>query len=146
MKNNNTNVTAADKLLVCLILIVVALVSALITSIVMTFIYKDKVIESSEPTIQVEEIQVEDNDEVQDLSLDSSILPQNYILTTTSGSDTRVHKILVNSINYKEDGSYVVETSLGEEIILKDGMGIIHKDNNLIEIFTEYSFTLESTN
>lgn len=146
MKKNNTNVTAADKLLVCLILIVVALVSALVTSIVMTFIYKDKVIESSESTIQVEEIHVEDKDEVQDLALDSSILPQHYILTTTLGSDTRIHKILVNNISYKEDGSYIVETSLGDEIILKYGMGIIRKNNNLIEIFTEYSLTLENTN
>lgn len=146
MKNNNVNVTATDKLLVCLIFMVIAIVSSLVTYIFMTIIYNDKHIELSEPTTQIEEFYTEDNSESQDLAVDSSMLPQHYILTTTSGDDTRIHKILVDNISYKEDGSYVVETSLGEEIILKDGMGIIHKNNNLIEIFTEYSFTLENTN
>lgn len=146
MKNNNVNVTAKDKLLVCLIFMVTAIVSSLVTYIFMTIIYNDKHIESSEHIVQIEEIHRENKDEVKDLAIDSSMLPQHYILTTTSGDDTRVHKILVDNISYKEDGSYVVETSLGEEIILKDGMGIIHKNNNLIEIFTEYSFTLENTN
>lgn len=146
MKNNNVNVTAKDKLLVCLIFMVTAIVSSLVTYIFMTIIYNDKHIELSEPTTQIEEFYTEDNSESQDLAIDSSMLPQHYILTTTSGDDTRVHKILVDNISYKEDGSYIVETSLGEEIILKDGIGIIRKNNNLIEVFTEYSFTLENTN
>jgi hypothetical protein len=146
MKNNNVNVTVTDKLLVCLIFMVVAIVSSLVTYIFMTIIHNDKHIEPSEPIVQTEEIHEEYKDEVEDLSIDSSMLPQHYILTTTSGDDTRIHKILVNNISYKEDSSYVVETSLGEEIVLKDGMGIIRKNNNLIEIFTEYSFTLENTN
>lgn len=146
MANKSSNVTTKDKVLVCLIIIIIALLSSLITSIVMYAIDGIKDSESIKPVTQVEEDYEEDEDKLQDLALDSSILPQHYVLTTISGSDTITHNIFANKITYKEDGSYVVETSSGDNINFRNGICIIHYHNDLIEIFTEYSFTLKNAN
>ena len=146
MKNNNTNVTTADKILVCLIFIIIALVSALITSVVMNIIYNNEITESIESSIQVEDSYTEDKEKAQDLVLDSSMLPQHYVLTTVSGSDTITNNVFVNEITLKEDGSYVIKTSSEDKIIFKDGVCIIQQSNDLIEVFTEYSFTLKDDN
>ena len=143
-KDNKSNkVTTKDKALVLLILITVALASHLVTSIIIFAICDTKDSKPVEPDIQVEEVYEEDKDEVQDFILDSSILPQDYILTVTSGNDTITYNVTADKIIYKEDGSYVIETSLGNEVIFRDGMCIIHRYNDLIEIFTEYSFILK---
>ena len=146
MANKSSNVTTKDKVLVCLIIIIIALLSSLITSIIMYAIDGIKDNEPIKPVIQVEQDYEEDKDESQYLALDSSILPQHYVLTAISGSDTITHNIFVNKITYKEDGSYVVETSSGDNINFRDGVCIIHYHNGLVEIFTEYSFTLKNTN
>lgn len=143
MKNKNSNVTTKDKALVCLILITIALSSSLITSIIMFIIDGIKDSEPAEPVIQVEEVYEEDKDEVQDFILDSSILPQDYVLKVTSGNGTVTYNVVASKIIYKEDGSYVIETSLGNEVIIRDGMCIIHRYNDLVEIFTEYSLMLK---
>ena len=146
MANKSSNVTTKDKVLVCLIIIIIALLSSLITSIIMYVIDGIKDSEPVKPVIQVEEDYEEDKDKLQDLALDSSVLPQHYVLTTISGSDIVIHNIFANKITYKEDGSYVVETSSGNDINFRDGVCIIHYHNDLVEIFTEYSFTLKNTN
>lgn len=146
MANESSNVTTNDKVLVCLFIITIAVYLSVVTLIIMCIIDGIKDSEPVKPVIQVEEDYEEDKDKLQDLALDSSILPQHYVLTTISGSDTITHNIFVNKITYKEDGSYIVETSLGDNINFKDGICIISYHNGLVETFTEYSFTLKNTN
>lgn len=143
MKNKNNNVTLKDKVLVMLIFITIALTSSLITSLIISLIDIDKENDTTyeEPVAQVEEVQEED--EIEDFILDSSVLPKDYVLTVTSGKGTITYNVVANKIIYKEDGSYVIETSLGNKVIFKDGMCIIHRYNDLVEIFTEYSFILK---
>lgn len=143
MKNKNNNVTLKDKVLVMLIFITIALTSSLITSLIISLIDIDKENDTTyeEPVAQVEEVQEED--EIEDFILDSSVLPKDYVLTITSGKGTITYNVVANKIIYKEDGSYVIETSLGNKVIFKDGMCIIHRYNDLVEIFTEYSFILK---
>lgn len=146
MANESSNVTTNDKILVCLTIITIAVYLSLVTLIIMCVIDTVKDSEPIKPVTQVYEDYEEDKDKLQDLALDSSILPQHYVLTTISGSDTIRHNIFANKITYKEDGSYVVETSSGDNINFRNGICIIHYHNDLIEIFTEYSFTLKNTN
>lgn len=146
MANESSNVTTNDKILVGLTIITIAVYLCLVTLIIMCVIDSVKDSEPIKPVTQVEEDYEEDKDESQYLALDSSILPQHYVLTTISGSDTITHNIFANKITYKEDGSYVVETSSGDNINFRNGICIIHYHNDLIEIFTEYSFTLKNTN
>ena len=101
---------------------------------------------------QVDTIEVSDGIESNDIDVDledeefvveSSVLPEEYVLVVNNGTSALTYDVTANKIIYNSDGSYVVETSLGNELIFKDGMCIIHRYNDLVEIFTDYSFVLK---
>lgn len=107
--------------------------------------YREKLNTMGEVTEEVTSIEteVESVEETQPIIIDSSPLPESYILMVDAGTGTIKYEVEAESITYNTDGSYVVETSLGNELIFKDGACVIHRYNNLIEIFTEYSFILK---
>lgn len=107
--------------------------------------YREKLNTMGEVTEEVTSIEteVESTEEVQSTVIDSSPLPESYILMVDAGTGTIKYEVEAESITYNTDGSYVVETSLGNELIFKDGACVIHRYNDLIEIFTEYSFILK---
>lgn len=107
--------------------------------------YREKLNTMGEVTEEVTSIEteVESVEETQPIIIDSSPLPESYILMVDAGIGTIKYEVEAESITYNTDGSYVVETSLGNELIFKDGACVIHRYNDLIEIFTEYSFILK---
>ena len=131
-----------DWLLYCICL----LISFIIISSIKTICeYREKLNTMEEVTEEVTSIEteVESTEEVQSTVIDSSPLPESYILKVDAGTGTIKYEVEAKSITYNTDGSYVIETSLGNELIFKDGVCIIHRYNDLIEIFTEYSFILK---
>lgn len=75
--------------------------------------------------------------------IDSSVLPEDYILTVGFGDAELIYNTTITKFTYNDDGSYIAETSLGNKIIFDDGMCTIERSDNLIEVFTEYSFVLK---
>lgn len=109
---------------------------------------KDDVTENN----QVDTIEVSDEMASTDIDVDledeefvveSSVLPEEYVLVVNTGAGVLTYDVTANKIIYNSDGSYIVETSLGNELIFKEGMCIIHRYNDLVEIFTDYSFVLK---
>lgn len=131
-----------DWLLYCICLLISFII---ISSIKLICDYRAKLNTAEEVVEEITSIEteVEDAEEVQPTIIDSSPLPENYILIVDAGTGTIKYEVEAESITYNTDGSYVVETSLGNELIFKDGACIIHRYNDLIEIFTEYSFILK---
>lgn len=131
-----------DWLLYCICLLISFII---ISSIKLICDYRAKLNKEEEVTVEVTSIEaeVEDVEEVQPTIIDSSPLPESYILIVDVGAGTIKYEVEAKSITYNTDGSYVVETSLGNELIFKDGACTIHRYNDLIEIFTEYSFILK---
>lgn len=131
-----------DWLLYCICLLIPFII---ISSIKTICEYREKLNTMEEVTEEVTSIEteVESVEETQPIIIDSSPLPESYILMVDAGTGTIKYEVEAESITYNTDGSYVVETSLGNELIFKDGACVIHRYNDLIEIFTEYSFILK---
>lgn len=131
-----------DWLLYCICLFISFII---ISSIKTICEYREKLNTMEEVNEEVTSIEtgVESTEEVQSTVIDSSPLPESYILMVDAGTGTIKYEVEAESITYNTDGSYVVETSLGNELIFKDGACVIHRYNDLIEIFTEYSFILK---
>lgn len=131
-----------DWLLYCICLLIPFII---ISSIKTTCEYREKLNTMEEVTEEVTSIEteVESTEEVQSTVIDSSPLPGSYILMVDAGTGTIKYEVEAESITYNTDGSYVIETSLGNALIFKDGACVIHRYNDLIEIFTEYSFILK---